>query len=254
MAPGFDQQSAQAPAKRAVGLTSGAFDFAFATPSKSSHKGKGKAVDKDETPLMPMGMGMGVLQTPARVGVDQRSGPSRRELGEEGRTPTISRETITPIREMSTSTRTPRPSLLSVSAAHASMMGGNVKKEESMKTPRKLTTLSSITTPWATSSNPRHDRPRTPDSTSSKRRRLGDLEVHLPMGQKGKEEKEDLGRRVALRHMGEGVRLEGVGQIEDVGKDEGEKEVGIGISPRKGKVKWTGRGWVLFSEMVTELI
>lgn len=238
---------APAPTKRVSNLTSGAFGFALATPSKTSAKGKERAEGerKDGQPMISMsGFGMGAFQTPRKEVVVKQEISSAFRIGGgggEGSRSAAGRDVGTPIRETSF-----RP-IATLSSIPAALSKGlvSVKKEEgddrSLKTPRKLTTLSSMSTPWSIQSRGL-DRPVTPDSSSSTRKRkLGDLEVHLPGAQPKKEEKEDLGRRVALRYMGEGVRLEGV-VPEEIAKDDGEKEVGIGISPRKGKVKWTGRG------------
>lgn len=247
----------QQPAKRAVNLTAGAFSFATPSPGskgKRDVKGKGKERDGRSAGAMSALSAVG-LQTPQPRGGQANVGGGV-EVKREERTGGGAAEKrdgdmramVTPIRELSRPPTAAGSSAIKLSSVIPLPPTTIAKKERederSTKTPRKMTSLSSFATPWGlpSRSGP-NDRPVTPDHTSgsSKRRRLGDLEVQLPV-QKVKEEKEDLGRRVALRYMGEGVRLEGVGQIEEVGKDEGEKEVGVGISPRKGKVKWTGRG------------
>jgi hypothetical protein len=245
----------QQPAKRAVNLTAGAFSFATPSPGskgKRDVKGKGKERDGRSAGAISALNAVG-LQTPQRRGGQANVGGGvevKREEGTEGEAAEKRdmRATVTPIRELSRPPTAAGSSAIKLSSVIPLPPTTIAKKEREderpTKTPRKMTSLSSFATPWGmpSRSGP-NNRPVTPDHTpgSSKRRRLGDLEVQLPV-QKVKEEKEDLGRRVALRYMGEGVRLEGVGQIEEAGKDEGEKEVGLGISPRKGKVKWTGRG------------
>lgn len=50
---------------------------------------------------------------------------------------------------------------------------------------------------------------------------------------------------MGLGAVNDSVRLEEIDMDEwkaQKGKEEVEKEVGVGISPRKGKVKWNGRG------------
>jgi hypothetical protein len=224
----------QASAQRGMGVTAGAFDFTFATPSKPSLKGKDKEKQRDVRPVGTVsGFGLEAFQTPRKEGNKREAGTAKKEG-----TPL---RKVNPIAPMSDH----RASVHSLPAALGKSI--HVAKEEAgdpgtFKTPKKLTSLSSVHTPWTVPARLEPARPRTPDSGSlaSKKRRLGDLEVHLP-STKGTDEKEDLGRRVALRQMGEGVKLEGVGTADADGKED-EREVGVGISPRKGKVKWTGRG------------
>ena len=58
------------------------------------------------------------------------------------------------------------------------------------------------------------------------------------------------GKTVGLGAINDAVRLQDI-DIDEMearrGREEVEPELGIGVSPRKGKVKWNGRGWVYFS-------
>lgn len=206
-------------ARRVNPLTAGAFDFSFATPSPKSggnvNKGKGKARDIRSIGI-PSGLDGGLFSTPDRQGSVKKE--------KEG----------TPLRDIDEGRSWRKGSGLIV----------DIKEEEDvkpkLKTPKRMTALSSVSTPWILPTSPRPDGP-SDSSSSSKRRKLGELEVHLPTP-KVKDEKEDLGRRVALRAMNEGVKWETIPIEMEEKEDEAEKEIGIGISPRKGRIKWTGKG------------
>jgi hypothetical protein len=99
-------------------------------------------------------------------------------------------------------------------------------------TPRKLTSISALAdgvSPFQASKPPE----------SNKKRRLGSIEFAIPPLPPPKPKPGDDARKITLGAAQSGVNLDDV-EVEE--KREVEKEVGIGVSPRKGKVKWTGRG------------
>ena len=122
------------------------------------------------------------------------------------------------------------------------------------KTSKRLSALSSFSTsPFLPDRNrERADRSETPDS---RKRKLGEIAYAIPAvpdrgwtAAKAKEIPPDV-KTVGLGAVNDAVRLEEI-DMDDIeakrGKEEVEREVGVGISPRKGKVKWNGRGYVSF--------
>lgn len=215
------------PARRSVNLSSAAFDFAFDTPcppaqAGKTEKGKGKA--REYRPLGALGAFGSEWATPIK---EERATPLRQLAPGVGEG-TIAGPSTVDTRHGRNEVKTELDTVARAAAIPS-------------KTPRKLTELSSVTTPWTS-----RDRQADAGGTE-KRRRLSDLNVQVPSPKIKAEAGEDLRRRVGLQTVGDGVRLDEI-TVDDVDEKEStaEKEVGWGISPRKGRIKWTGKGYVSF--------